>query len=163
MVFVTPMFQILALYLDLKVQSTSMSFKSWLELWRTLDVPDWGFAYWSWFGYCHWSLLHPCSKFWLSILILKVPRTSMSFKSWYGALEDAGGSWLGFHILILNQTWAMVFGTPMLWILALCLDVEVAKNIHVLKVLIWSFGGHWRFLTWVWHLDHDLVRDTWIC
>ena len=30
------------------------------------------------------------------------------------------------------------------------------KNIHVLEVLIWGFGGHWRFLTGVLHHIHDL-------
>ena len=67
-----------------------------MGLWRTLEVPDWGFAPWYWFGYGHWSLFHPYSEFWLSILILKMQRTSMSFKSSFGALEDAGGSWRGF-------------------------------------------------------------------
>ena len=42
-----------------------------------------------------------CPKSWLSILILKVQRTSMSYKSWFGALEDNLGSWLEFCILIL--------------------------------------------------------------
>ena len=49
-------------------------------------------------------------------------------------------------------------------ILALYLDFEGAKNIHVLYVFIWGFGGCWRFLTGVWHLDLDLdmalVFDT---
>ena len=67
-----------------------------LWLWRTLEALDWGLASWS--GYVHWSLIHPWSKFWLSILTLKVQRTSMSFKSSFGALEDDGGSWLGFGI-----------------------------------------------------------------
>ena len=66
-----------------------------LGLWSTLEVPDWGLASWSWFGYGHWSLIHPCYKFWLSIFILKVQKTSMSFSSWFGALEDSGGSWWG--------------------------------------------------------------------
>ena len=43
----------------------------------------------------------------------------------------------------------------MLKILAPYIDFEGAKNTHVLKVLIWSFGGCWRFLTGVWHLDLD--------
>ena len=73
-----------------------------LGLCRMLDVPDWGLASWYWFGYGHLSLVHPYSEFWLSILILKVQRTSMSFKSWSGALEDAGGSWLGFGNLDLD-------------------------------------------------------------
>ena len=34
----------------------------------------------SWFGYSHWSLICPCSKFWLPILILKFQRTLMSLK-----------------------------------------------------------------------------------
>ena len=72
-----------------------------LGLWRMLEVPDWGFASWYWFGYGHWSLVHPYSEFWPSILILMVQRTSMSFKSWSWALEDTGGSWLGVGILIM--------------------------------------------------------------
>ena len=36
--------------------------------------------------------IHPYSKFWLSILMLKVQRTSMSSKSWFAVLEDYGGS-----------------------------------------------------------------------
>ena len=72
-----------------------------LGLKRMLEIPDWGLAPWSSFGYGHWPLIYPWSKFWLSILHLKVQRTSMSFKSSFGALEDAGGSWLGFGILIL--------------------------------------------------------------
>ena len=43
----------------------------------------------------------------------------------------------------------------MVQILALFLDFEGAKNI-----LIWRFGGGWRFLTRVWHLYFDLERVT---
>ena len=103
-----------------------------LGLWRMLKVQDWGSASCSWFGDDHWTLVHPYSEFWLSILILKVQRTSMSFKSWSGALEDAGGSWRGFGILILIWIWTLVFDTPMIQSLALYLDFEGAKNIHVL-------------------------------
>ena len=85
-----------------------------LELWRTLEVPDCGLASWYWFGYGHWPSVHPYAKFWLSILILKLQRSSMSFKAWFGALEDAGGSWLGFGILILIWIRSLVFGTPIL-------------------------------------------------
>ena len=126
-------------------------------------VPDWGLASWYWFGYSHWSLVHPYSKFLLSILILKVQRTSMSFKSSFGALEDAGGSWLGFGILILIWIWSLVFGTPIFKILALYLDFEGAKNIHVLQVLIFGFGGCSRFLTGVRNPDLylDMVISLW--
>ena len=106
-----------------------------LGLWRTLEVPDWGLSSWSWFGYGYWSLVHPWFEFWLSILILKVQRTSVTFKSWFGALEDAGGYWLEFSILILIWIWLLLIYTSMFWIiqiLALNLDFEYAKNIHVL-------------------------------
>ena len=110
--------------------------------WRTLEVPDWGLACWSWFGYGHWSWIQPWSKLWLSILIFKVQRTTMSFKSGFGALEVAGGSWMGFGILIMIWIWSLVFDISMIQILALYLDFEGAKNINVLQVLIWGFSWH---------------------
>ena len=103
-----------------------------LGLWRMLGVPDWGLASWSWFGYSHWSLTHPWSKLWLSILILKGKRTSMSFESWFWALKYAGGSWLGFGIWTLIWIWSLVFDTRIFWLLDLYLYFEEAKNIHVL-------------------------------
>ena len=84
-------------------------------------------------------------------MILEVQRTSMSFKSWFEDLVEAGGSWLGLGILILILTWSLVF------------DFEGAKSFYILWVLIWGFGGSWRFLTWVWHLDLflDMVTSLW--
>ena len=96
-----------------------------LELWRMLEIPDWGLASWSWLEFGHWSLLHPWSKFWFSMWISKVQRTSMSWKSWFGALEDAGGSWLGFGIMILIFIWSVVFDTHMIQIVALYLDLKM--------------------------------------
>ena len=103
-----------------------------LGLWRMLEVPDWGLVSWSWFEYGHWILMHQCSHFWLSVLIFKVQRTYMSVKSWYVALKGAEGSWLKFGILILIWIWSLVFSTHMFHILALYLDFEGAKNIHIL-------------------------------
>ena len=42
-------------------------------------------------------------------------------------------------------------------------NYEGSKNIHVLKVLIWSFGGSWRYLTEVLPFDLDLyiVSGLW--
>ena len=87
----------------------------------------------------------------------------MSFKSSFEALEDAGGSWLGFEILIWILIWSLIFDTPMIWIWAFYLDFEGAKNIHVLYVLIWSFGGPWRFMTGVLqpYIDLDMVAGFW--
>ena len=103
-----------------------------LGLWRMLYVPESGLTSWFSYGYGHYSLICPWSKFLLSILILKVQRTSMSFKSWFGALEDVWGPWVWFCILILVLQWSLVFDTPMLWILALYLVLGCAKKIHVL-------------------------------
>ena len=97
-----------------------------LGLWRMLEIPSWGLASWFWLRYCHWSLMHPYSEFLLPIMILDVQRKSMSFKSWLGAFEDAGGSWLGFGIWILIWIWSIVFDTPMFQILAVYLAFEDA-------------------------------------
>ena len=133
LVFDTPMIQILALYLDFDGAKNSHVLGSpHFGLRRMLAVPDWGVTSWSWFGYGHWSLMEPCSKFQLSIFNLNVQRSSMSFKSLFGALEDTGGSWLGFCILTLIWIRSLFFGTPMFQVLALYLDFEGAKNIHVL-------------------------------
>ena len=93
---------------------------------------DWGFASLSSFGYGRWSLIHQYYEDWLSIFMLQVQRLSISFKSRFGAYGDAGGSLFGFGILILIWIWSIVVDTPMFQILALYLDFEGAKNIHVL-------------------------------
>ena len=133
-----------------------MYFKSGFWLWKTLEVPDWNLASWSCFGYGHWSLIHPWSKILISIMILKVQTTSMYLMSWFWALEDARSSWLEFGILILIWIWSLGFDTPKFWSLAPYINFEGAKNIHVLKVLLWGFGECWWFLTGIWHLDLDL-------
>ena len=123
---------------------------------KMLEVPDWSLASWYWFKYGHWSLIYPWSICLLSILILKVQWSTMSFRSSFADLEDIGCSWLRFGILILIWIWSLVFDTPMIQILALYLDFEGAMIIHILQVLIWGFGGCWSFLSGVWHLYLDL-------
>ena len=121
-----------------------------------LEVPDWGLESSFWFGYGHWSLIHLCSEFWLSILILKVQRTSMSFKSSFGALEDAGGSWLVFGILILIWIWSLVSDTPMCQILALYVGFEGSNRSMYFKSSFEALedtGGSWLgfgILIWIW-------------
>ena len=58
--------------------------------------------------------------------------------------------------MIFIKIWSLVSYIPMFQILALYLDFEVAKDILVLKVLIWGFGGCWRPLTGDLLLDFDL-------
>ena len=62
--------------------------------------------------------------------------------------------------LKLDRVTSLVFGTPMFLFVTLYLDFEGTKSIHVLKLLIWGFGGHLRVLTGVWHLDLDLDMVT---
>ena len=118
------MFQILTI-LILKVQRTPMSSKSWFggfndarNSWQGLDILILIYT-WS------LSLICPCSEFWLSHLILKVQRTSTSFKSWFGALEDTWGSWLGICILILIGCvhWSLIHPCSEFWHLHLDLDM----------------------------------------
>ena len=54
----------------------------------------------------------------------------------------------------------MVPETTKIRILGLYLDFESAKNIHVLKVLIWVCGGWLMFLTGVWNLNLNLDMIT---
>ena len=103
-----------------------------LGLWRMLEVPEWGLVSGSWFGYAYWSFIQPPYEFGLSILILKAQRTSMSFKSLFGVLVGAGGSWLGFGTLILIWILWLVLDTPIFRIWALYVYLKGAKNIHVL-------------------------------
>ena len=83
--------------LILKVQRTSMSWSPNMGLWWTLEVSDWGLTVLFWFVYGCWCLVNLCSEVGPSILILKVKRTSLSFKTCSWALEDYGGFWLGFR------------------------------------------------------------------
>ena len=87
----------------------------------------------------------------------------MSFKSSFVALEDTGGSWLRFDILILIWIWALVFDTTMIWIFAFYHDFEGARNIYVLLVMIgaleddegsWLEFGILRMI-WIWSLVFD--------
>ena len=67
---------------------------------------------------------------------------------------------MGFRIRIFILIQPLVFDTSIFQIWTLYLDFEGAKNIHLLEVLIWGFGGRWGFLTGVWHLDLDLDMVT---
>ena len=63
----------------------------------------------------------------------------------------------GFH-LDLDLDMVTCFWFVHIQNLAVYLYSEGAKNIHVLKVLIWGFRGYWMIMTGVLHLD--LVQRT---
>ena len=65
-------------------------------------------------------------SFYLVLICLSLAQRSSSFIQYLVCLRQ------GFHILTLIWIWSMVFVTPMIQILALYLDFEGAKNIHVL-------------------------------
>ena len=131
-VFGMPMIQILALCLDFECERTSMFFKSWL--WTLVDAEGSGMGFAILILIWIWSLVFGTAMIWMLALYLDFEgaKTIHILKSWFGALEDAGGSWLGFGILILIWIWSLVFDTPMIPILALYLDLAGAKNSNVL-------------------------------
>ena len=100
-----------------------------IGLWYTHDP---NFCSLSWFWRCK---EHLCPLNYVLGLWWRLEGPDCSLASW---------SWFGY--------W------PMIRILTLYLDFECAKNINVLWVLIWGFGGRWRFLAGVWHLDLDWDR-----
>ena len=57
-------------------------------------------------------------------------------------------------------TWPPIFDTPMLRIVAVCIDFEVAKSIYVLYVLIRALRIPEVPLTGIWNLDLDLDTVT---
>ena len=59
--------------------------------------------------------------------------------------------------------WSLVFDATMIQMLALYLDFEGAKNIHVHNVLIWAFGGGWRLLYGISFLNLELDMVTGLC
>ena len=94
-----------------------------LKLWGMPDVPAWYLSFGHWFGYGQYSLVHPCSEFWLSILILKMQRTSMSIKSSSGA-------------------WKMLEVTD--WDLALDFDLDMVTG------LWYTLDPNFGSLSWFW-------------
>ena len=82
----------------------------------------------------------------LSFLILKVQRTSMSFKSSFRALEDAGEPWLEFGISILIWIWSLAFDILMIQILAL-FPCPLSPDFGIWRMLEDPDGG---VASWSW-------------
>ena len=111
-----------------------------------------------------WSLINQCTEFWLSLINdFEGAKYISVFQVRILALEETGAHWLGVGIQSMLYIWSLVLNTPMIQNLASYLDFEGAKNICDLWVPIWGFGGCWRLLTVVWHLDLHLgmVTDLW--
>ena len=96
-----PMFRFSSFYIVFKCSKNS---RAMLELWRTLEVSDWGFCSWSWWGVVYNVTNYLWSEIQHSTLNKKMQRTPISSKSWSGVVEDSGGFWLGFWFLILMVT-----------------------------------------------------------
>ena len=94
-------FEIQLSTLDKKVQRTVMPWSHGLELWRTLEVPNWSLGSWSWWGEVKNVPNNLFSEIQLYTFNKMVQRTLMSLKSWSGVVEDSGGSWPGLRFLIM--------------------------------------------------------------
>ena len=112
-----------------------------------------------------WSLIFDTPMFWILALhvdfegaknTLVLIVLNWGFR-WHWRFLAGVGSF------ILIWIWSQVFDTFMFQILALYLDIEGAENIHILSVLIWGFGGSWKFLAGVliFYLDLDIVTGLW--
>ena len=90
---------------------------------------------------------------WGIYLVLKI------FK--FGALEDVGGTWLEFGILIL--IWVSLFESNeyFLQILDLYVEFKSAKNPHFLITFNEGCGRHWRLLIGILDLQLDFNHISW--
>ena len=77
----------------------------------------------------------------------------MSFKPWFGAFVGAGGSWLGFSILIFIWIWSLVFDTgyPKFWLYIDLEGKEYPSRKSPYLGLRWRLDvPDWRFVSWSW-------------
>ena len=65
-----------------RCKEPSCPWSPWLELWRTLEVPDWCFGSWSWWGQVSNVPNNICSEIQLSILNLKVLWRTLEVPDW---------------------------------------------------------------------------------
>ena len=68
--------------IEFKVQRTLLSLMSSLELWRTLEVPDWSLMTWTWYGSSKGVSNNFCAKFHSSGTKIKVQITLFSLELW---------------------------------------------------------------------------------
>ena len=115
-----------------------------------LDVPDWGIASWSWFGW----VKEPCLDLTLSFHFTQIGR-SWDFNFLCLCLCMCMCLCLCPTVILLSQAqmgfgfelwqffyshWYLIHMCSTFW---LYIDFDGAKNIHVLYVPIWDFGGRW--------------------
>jgi len=67
--------------LNIRVQRSLLSLMSLLGLWRTLEVPDWGFITWTIYEWVIYVRMYSCLKFQSHRLNIRVPRTLLSLMS----------------------------------------------------------------------------------
>ena len=99
-------------------------------------------------SYGIWILIHPWCKFLLSLLILKVQRTSMCFKSSFGALEDTGVWYLDLNMdMVTGFLYTHVPNLcPLLWFWS-CKEHPCALSPHL---GLWRMleVPHWGLASW---------------
>ena len=127
-----------------------------------LEAPDWGFASWSWFGYCHWSLVNPLLKCLLSILILKVQKHPCPSSPVFGfGWRFLAGCWdLSLDLDITTGLWYSHFFT----FYACILTLKVKRSTMSLMSRVGALedaGDSWLgfgilVLIWIWSLVFDI-------
>ena len=112
-------------------------------LWRILEVPDVGLESAYWFSYGHQSLINQCSKYPYPLSphlrlgrTLEVPDWGLVSWSWFSMVTSL---WYNHDPSFGSLSW--------FW---RCKEHPCPLSPHL------GFGGRWRFLTGVWHLDLDL-------
>ena len=129
-----------------------------------LGVPDWGFQSGSWFAYDHWSFMFPSSKFWQSIFISKVQRTSMTFKSWFGLWRMLGVPdwslvswlWFGYDYWSMNHLCSNFGFLSWFWTYKdhPCPESPDLGLWRILEVPDWGLGSWSWFVYGHWSLIH---------
>ena len=135
------------------MQRTLMSFKSWLVLWRMLEVPDWGFSSWSWWEWVKHVINHLCSEFELFTLSLRCKKSACPYSprlSCGGLLMFLTGVSVPDHDGV-GSTMSQVIHTPNLsllhWILS-CREPACTLSPD------WSCWGCWRMLVPDWGFSY---------
>ena len=147
----TPMFRILALYLDFEGAKNLPVLKVLIQGFGGC----WRFQTEVWHLDLDFYRVFDTPIFWIGALFWRCKEHPMFFTSLFGALTGAGGSWLGFCLFI---------ATPTLQFLALYFHFEGAKKIKSLKswfgALMGAGGSQFRLCILILNLIWWLVFDT---
>ena len=155
------MFQIFALYIDFeRCKEHACPLSPIYGLWLGLEVPDWGLASWSWFGYGHWFFIYLYSNFWLHLDFLRCREhpwpLNPDLKLWWGLeVPDwclTSWSWFG------NNHWSLIYLDSEFGLSNLNLKLQrIAMSFRFWLGALVGSGGSWLgfgilMVIWIWLL-----------